>query len=1227
MSAGYTAKLLAEMTDEGLFERLATAILREADPTYHALVHSGVNLAGKTIKSPLDGICFVPGADPPHMIAVHHTITARNDLERKWLLDPSTVKPRSGSRSKALAGDLIKTAELAAEERTRTPNLRVTLVLTTNEEPREALIRAVNAAARERDLDIDLWARSRLSHFLDNQPAGQWIRREFLGIEQEQLSTELLHALCRKSLEIHCPPDDPTAWVPRGLDTTLAASIHRDLTFLVAGSGLGKSVACYRTLKAHVEGGGFGIVLPHESVASAITIEQAVTTALRQLHPPLADFGGSVLSFSSPERPLLLVVEDINRSGQAQRLMEKLAGWSRAQSKRENAGPPRWRLICPLWPEVLASLGDQERKQIEPLIITAGAFAIDEARNAVVIRARLDGRELSSMTAEAISSALGHDPLLIALHDQDTAPDPHQVIGQFAEGSISRAAAAGMDQPAGDYRQALRALAGEMLAKRQIDVSWVEVTGWAGLQGESLRLLGRLAHRGELIRFTGPSDDQRLSFRHDRVRDWLLADAAAALDRADLLADEIVAEPYFAEVLGAVLVWGRPKPNFLQRVAEVNPLSLFHALRLFGQGSTPHHQAILQAIDCWLDAPETHDRSNRHLRWEALAMLAETDSSNVPLIVHKFRDRTTSGKLARLRNGDISGGIEFCIQIEPGMGAPWRDRQIEHAKLHHGHELVMALDRFLRMTDLDHARRTGALRMAGHLAEPSLALAIEACWIVDSHRGDHLADYLWAFAECCGDAPARYLEPICDAWAALSDQPEREGWPSPRDALGAYELSWAFERCPPVSAIDYFVQRGSKDDLRWPITCMLYGVDQANAIYYVVQALAAIERTVEMNGGFSPFLMLAADHWRRAQEDHGHAMSKASRAILLGLWQDVNCDRHLRTQALSLWAAIYDPADIPVLRAAKPSDYLADNILRQRLIRGDQEAIPAMIEKLAADDRGYWWQWGRHLWSPALTETLDIFLARRGARANRTWGESFESDWITHEMILRLSEKDAERLLLKHWPHLRFGHYFVQTALYVSTRSLLDAARCAINECPEPNKLMNHISSTFGVWRKGHPGVTREAQVRAVGPYLHLLSPEDISLLWKVCNNHGWFAIRRELLDERMSAQSEQRGAHLDQAVSELDKMLAENRVTGISYWIDDFLKAGFSWREILATITTWLDQRSSFEALKVVAAAIEYRGTREDLSALKTCAGMPEPATTQLIIDTRFSMRRRSIR
>ena len=82
METNQTIKHLSAMTDEGEFERLAMAILRGARSEYgRTLLHPGVNTSGKTVKSPVDGIAFVMGAQPPHMIAAHHTTCARDDLE------------------------------------------------------------------------------------------------------------------------------------------------------------------------------------------------------------------------------------------------------------------------------------------------------------------------------------------------------------------------------------------------------------------------------------------------------------------------------------------------------------------------------------------------------------------------------------------------------------------------------------------------------------------------------------------------------------------------------------------------------------------------------------------------------------------------------------------------------------------------------------------------------------------------------------------------------------------------------------------------------------------------------------------------------------------------------------------------------------------------------------------------------------------------------------------
>jgi hypothetical protein len=97
-----------------------------------------------------------------------------------------------------------------------------------------------------------------------------------------------------------------------------------------------------------------------------------------------------------------------------------------------------------------------------------------------------------------------------------------------------------------------------MLEMRQLALAWREILTWNTLEGAPLRAIAAVANRGELLRLTGTSSDQRLSFRHDRVRDWLLSDAAADMDDQGRLSDEVLQDPYFADVIGAIP--GIPRP-------------------------------------------------------------------------------------------------------------------------------------------------------------------------------------------------------------------------------------------------------------------------------------------------------------------------------------------------------------------------------------------------------------------------------------------------------------------------------------------------------------------------------------------------------------------------------------------------------------------------------------------------------------------------------------------
>ena len=1221
MDVNATISALSSITDQGLFERLAMTILRVADPLYQSLVHTGVNAEGKTIAEPLDGICFVPGANPPQLIAVHHTTSARRNLNTKWLHDPDVVATRPKSkRSSEQPGDVVKTARIVSEERKRVPQLRATLVLTTNREPSAALIRDVKAAGHAHCIEVDLWSCSRLAHFLDFSPSGHWIRRSFLQIEAELLSSKLLHELSVTSMEANHPPDDANAWIPRTIDERLARNLHQNVTFVVAGTGQGKSVACYRKLHSHVNAGGFGLFLSADILSSAETIDQAIDRTLRRLHPSLASDLTSALSFTSTERPLLLVVEDVNRATQTQLLVEKIVRWSYATE-----GAKRWCLLCPLWPEKLALISEPVRKRIETLILFTGRFSESEGRDAVIARARVVGTEISPLSALTISRALGHDPLLIALFDFDNVPNPSEVIGHFVNNSLSRIAAKAQNYPAAEYQKTLRNLAECMLAHRCIDPRWQDAVDWLSAMETHLQLISRIAHDGELIHFVGAPSNQWIVFRHDRVREWLLADAATQLELNNALPADIVAEPYYAELMGAVLVTTSGEPGFLSRVSKLNPLALFHALRLLRNWTKSSCDDILEAINRWLELPTTHNRSNLHLRLEALATLAETDSDQVPAIASKFSDRCSSGQLARLRNGDAGGGIELCITLGPGISYPWRDIQIEHAKLRHGAELARVVGIFLQRNDLNSTVRKGALRLAGLIGDPVLASAIEVCWNLDDEKSRYLSEYLWAFGQCCGNEPGRFLEPVCDAWAALPDERDSENGTSPRARVGAYELRFAFRRWPPDSAIDYFVERAAYDDLNWPITSMLHNIDHPRAVLFVVQKLAADRRRYQNRDPFFHFAHSVAQEWKRAQED-GRPMSEESRELLRRLWLDDRNDDCLRIEAFSLWEATRTDDDLNKLREASVRGLLGDRILGARLVRGDRHAIPDMIQKLSTNYSEYWWQFGRNVWGPELTHELESFFVNRGKHAKRIWLESCSGDSITSELIMRLPRREAEIILLSHWDHLRFSRDFIHAALYVATESLLEVVDVAFGECPEPAELTLHIGLGLGIKVKDHPGIVEEYQVLALERYLDLLDELDISMLWDECNSHGWFDTRKELLDSRLRTSSLQRIWSGENAKKQLDQTVDQGQQVWIGHWIDRNTKAGVPWTEILAVLIEWLEARRSLDALEVAAAAIVYSGRRGDLSLLKEHMQFLESETHELFLDTEFAVKRRTI-
>ena len=1220
MNVNNTRHRMSQITDPGHFEKLATAVLREADEHCRRFAHVGVNEEGRTVNSPVDGIVYTSIDGRRHLLAVHHTTCRLRDLKRKWLTDPGS--------------DLCKTEREVKAQRKTHPELGATLILTTNKDPTVKLAHELEKAGRKAGIEIMVWAGSALAHFLDFDPKGQWIRKTFLGIDPTHLSKELLNELSVRSVESAPLADDPELWVDRDVDEKLRNRIEGGIQFVLGESGVGKSVACMKYLQRHVQAGGFGLVVTDDVLRTSRTVEDAIERTLRELQPTLDDGAGSeALSLTSENQQFLLVIEDINRSGQPARLVETLATWNvRATKERDRC---RWRILCPVWHRTIAlasSAMDKIRK--ESVVIVA---SFDQGDGVAAVKRRRLG--VTDLEAESVASALGFDPLLIALHgDSDTIPDPESVIHSYIERALKRAAESDGTYTAGEYRTALRTMSLEMLKRRQLEPRFADVLEWTVGDRPIGPVFRELSKLREVIRLEGTTENERIVYRHDRVRDHVLADAITDAISRDDLPESVMFEPYFAEVLGMGIVRSGVASALIEKVADANPLALFSALRYCSNPRADPAQQVVKASENWADRGTWRDPLNEALRLAVLYVLAECEGPHVRGLCETIggEDPDYWSLRGRFRNGDLNAGVQLCAFAAPGMGWVGHVELIDHVVKRGGSRFILDLDGVLRLNDLTENGRRGALRLAGFIASPELAGALRKSWVGDLSRMESLSDYFWASAQCCGDDPVALLEPIVDAWAAMSDE-EEEFVGSPRARFGAYELRWAFRDRVPKQAIGYLLERAKGPDLRWPILVMLNGIDNPDAVEFVVRELAKQDEQMEATGYFSPFASTAVDEWRDRQlssssigrdvTNRGAPMSAASRERLLELWSCNASGKHLQRHAFRFWCATEVEEDVSILRTIELSSEIGNIALFERLRRGDRMAIPALMTRLEGERSEYWWQAGRYLWTDELTSCLDRALARRaGELTGVERKQTQDPDWILAERLTELPTKIAECLITENWAGLRLSPYYVKAALHVATPELLERVARVVAETQDPKSLFEHLSSSFGVRVVRRSGLTRLAQLDGLLPYLEYLSETDISMLWHTCNECGWVDWRRDHLDSRAKAAGVR---FLDDiaALMELDRDLNRDGPQFPSYrWGEEFLGTGVSIEHMMAAVGDWVSDRGEKRALLMAAELVTRFGKRHHISLLHRHKSADGQFGREVIQNTDFELRLRSL-
>lgn len=1199
-----TLKALSKITDTGLFERLATAVLRESNPLYESLIHTGTNTSGQTVKSPIDGITFVSEDNPPHMICVHHTTGDRDKLEKKLLQDSSKIK--SKNNNKYTDGDILKTIRLHNEERLNQPTLKTTLILTVTSEPSQELIRKSEKIATDAGIQIDFWSASRIVHFLDTNPNGQYIRKQYLHITQERISPKLLLELSKKSI-VNFTIYSQDSWIERDLDKQLKVLEKSGLTIVSGESGNGKTIACYKYLTKHIQNGGYGFILRDEILAQSQTLEEAIRKTLLNLHPSLTDdCGYDTFQIATTNKPIVLVIEDINTSGKAKLLLEKIISWNE-QQKRTSIF--LWEILCPIYPKFVVELDENIVKKINRQFIRCLEFSKKEGIRAVEIKHELLSKKITPLEAENRSLTLGNDPLLIALYDIDENLTSSEIIRGFINTRITNLAQSHSEFMSSDYLTSLLSLIFKLLLNYIVQPKWSDI-GILNLSNEEKNMIRHLAHQGDIFRLSGTIEEQIIIFRHDRVYNWLASKAIAKFISTIELDKSFLKEPYLAEIIGLSLNENTITDEVIEFIKLHNPLALFYSLQKFSTANTNIEKNILSFILDWSIDEKTHSMSNENLRLECIYCLSETDSPHTLEILQYFKNYSHNYiyNRAGFRNGDFDKGITLCELTHPGVSYIAHEQLMEYVITKYRKELLaFVIDRLNSNLSSSFvfasSESIGILRMCGYLADDKLFDVLKKSWEYENNKSELLGDYFWACSHCCGDNASVLLEPICDMWASLSDKEETEGLGSHRDSFATYEIHWAFKKYVPKNAIDYFIEQTKREELTWPITYMLHGIDHPNVVNYMAHYFAQKEEELEGTDYFNSFLSSSSDVWKREYKSNNKAMSESSKAELYKLWSNINLSKYIRLQSFKLWSATYLEHDKELLINFQHDTVLYDAILRQRIEQKDITAIPLFIEKIRdSKNSGYWWQFARDFWTSDLSKLLDEELDKKSHDEIMDI-ENYSVSMIS-ELINKMNIDEAEIILLKHWDKIKQSPEFIQTALYIASDKLSELVANTINSSSSPDSFFIHLSH--------HYGITNIKQLEVLIPYLGYIREMELSFMADECNKKGYIEFRKKYLDIYLKDKKYQNRQYSSEKkiITSLNEKLNETHFWHLEHWVDVVLNTGISKAELMNIVFKWMKSQNNIDLkiINIALAILIHIGSWNHYSELlKVCEGIKD--------------------
>ena len=217
-------------------------------------------------------------------------------------------------------------------------------------------------------VELDIWERSRLADFLDNNVDGQWLRQELLGIQAERLSPELLLNLSKKSLNefSNTIPYSSNLIDRKDVEKVTNRALDTGLTLLSAPSGYGKTAVALKIMNIWIQKNLPALWIPETVLEQESSLTSAIHRLVQELHGSHI-VGSAVQAIGSI--PFLLVVDDIARINQPFRAPEKVMAWTFGQIRSKPDHDSAIHLLVPSWSEFISGTRQDFEKELGPHIV------------------------------------------------------------------------------------------------------------------------------------------------------------------------------------------------------------------------------------------------------------------------------------------------------------------------------------------------------------------------------------------------------------------------------------------------------------------------------------------------------------------------------------------------------------------------------------------------------------------------------------------------------------------------------------------------------------------------------------------------------------------------------------------------------------------------------------------------------------------------------------------